>query len=1153
MNQVILHPEGRFRPRSEPRLVRGKRFRSWVKSRTLRTRRMRRVRSEARRRVATPQKWFGRWTPGTYLKVLSWIGTLIFAGWLALAVVVIVDGRPRFVENTCKNTSQSCSAVIGFTTPFLVLALSTAVFLGVRHWKTIRPIGRTARRNPRQLVPTAGTIVDEVVGRQELCSVIAQALRDRRHRRPYVLVGGIGSGKTAVLVQLTQVLAENGAVPVPIHLRRIDLDGDELNFGELARKRFCDEVDPGVVSRAQAERVWRQLCMEDRAVVLADGLEEAFCDDDEQANRDGVIRRAIGRAKKQQLPLVIASRPHAALEGTQAAVIDLEPLSEEAALDYLTQHEPGTDSRRLDWIVETAAVAESPLYLQIARQLRQHHLLEHFENTRERDRIDTRGGDRSGIRLSLLDSWRRALVNGHLRAQFDITSEQRERTVSVISALACIGLLNDRLEVRFDELISWPGGDGPGSVPVVHHPEILDELRRRVTGLPRETEESCWRTTLSRYAARGEQLGLVEAQSRRVRFPHSILQAYLGSSFLDTVQQQSVQDLEKALTEPGRELLIALVLRSRGGRTPLRSATVELLHRAAEARQDDKALDLFTAALEIDSGEAAESAHGALADALLRRWPAITDADPRTLDEAKLRLVHGFGDVARRLDRLNAKDPGRWARPAYGDLMRISWIEAGYTVRLAIAQEIGAGGDTAFDTLRRLFPWPQREREPGAVAYDPWEQYKKAMEDQKYDESMQREQRLGPPGEPDEAAERTRSAVEIWRQFVTRAWLVPLVVGSVGSDRRDQARERMGLWLQHLAPNPATGRADLPISLEIALAQGFKSAANRRRRHPATSNEAREYLIEQAEHMLTHARYWYSQVTLIHALCLWELPDTTDDVREAATADSRAGTDPLQAVERWLSMAGSEQAPGDRPADESATAGARGNRLHPFVAEAGDLAVLALETRHPERFIWIDEKGVMTSIGSQPADPTVYRKHNLWIPPSVGWSTLNPRAQQLLADMLLLLNLTERDGQLVDDRLQRTNRTVLPPCLTKDRTALHPERTVGMPGTAEPGTSCLPGCPFELCPYPAKGAQPGSELREPFCRQQQALLKRHTVRRTRTDWQGMTNRELGRFWTAMAERTRTPSAAQATDTDVRRASGRRHRTGRRGRRPANGW
>ncbi|MET9958479.1 NACHT domain-containing protein [Streptomyces sp. NPDC006326] len=367
MNQVIRHPEGRFRPPPEPLPIRGKRLFSRMWAYFLRTSRVWRVRRETHRRVAASGRWRGKWwarrTPGTYVKVFSWTGTIIFLAWLGMAVSVIAEGRRGRVEHLCHNTTQSCSAVISFVTPFLALALSTTVFLVVRRWKTIRPITRIAKTNPRHLVPTAGTIVDEVVGRDELCSVLAQALRDRRRRRPYILVGGVGSGKTAVLVQLTQMLAEQGAVPIPVHLRRADLDGHDLNLSELAKRRFCEEVDPGVISRAQAERMWRQIRMEDKAVVVADGLEEAFCDDDKEPNRDSVIRRAIRLAERQRLPLVIASRPHAALESTKAAVIDLEPLSEEAALTYLAHQDPGVDGRRLDWIVETAAVAESPLYL----------------------------------------------------------------------------------------------------------------------------------------------------------------------------------------------------------------------------------------------------------------------------------------------------------------------------------------------------------------------------------------------------------------------------------------------------------------------------------------------------------------------------------------------------------------------------------------------------------------------------------------------------------------------------------------------------------------------------------------------------------------------------------------------------------------------
>ncbi|WP_233229620.1 hypothetical protein [Streptomyces sp. I5] len=202
--------------------------------------------------------------------------------------------------------------------------------------------------------------------------------------------------------------------------------------------------------------------------------------------------------------------------------------------------------------------------------------------------------------------------------------------------------------------------------------------------------------------------------------------------------------------------------------------------------------------------------------------------------------------------------------------------------------------------------------------------------------------------------------------------------------------------------------------------------------------------------------------------------------------------------------------------------------LHPFVAEAGDLVTLALETGHPEQFLWIDEHGAVDSVGSTPADPERYRKHNLWIAPSSGWTSLHPRAQRLLADVLIMLNLTERDGSpdAIEERLELTDRSDLPPCLTHDRTPLHPERSVGRNDQDEPGSTCLPTCTFRLCPYPPKAARTQKEIEEPFCRQQQALLHSHRrwhlpafTRRT-APWVSIPVRELQAFWEVMAHRKR---------------------------------
>ena len=82
---------------------------------------------------------------------------------------------------------------------------------------------------------------------------------------------------------------------------------------------------------------------------------------------------------------------------------------------------------------------------------------------------------------------------------------------------------------------------------------------------PPDPRRYLWLVSLA--ATRADQLGIVEAYGNRVRFPHSILQAYLGCRFLDSLLQETDENkaLDKVLEEPGpgRELLIALCLYSR--------------------------------------------------------------------------------------------------------------------------------------------------------------------------------------------------------------------------------------------------------------------------------------------------------------------------------------------------------------------------------------------------------------------------------------------------------------------------------------------------------------------------------------------------------------------------------------------------------------
>ncbi|AOR32165.1 hypothetical protein BFF78_14815 [Streptomyces fodineus] len=1200
MTRIVRHPPGKERPRSAPMATLEARH-AW--------RRIRRfflghwhhltIKLEARLDTTRPKKW-RRWFSYTNVIRIVWLTLLIaLLAWAVEGLWILVTHHTTLFEQWRKRSSTGFDSVLRFVGPLLAASVAAAFFLFFWYsWSKRRYVAK-ARRHPRKLVLTAGPDMAEVVGREEIARVIAQRLRQRETRRPYLLVGGVGTGKTAVLVRLTELLARQHAVPVPIRLR--DATGADLNFERMARQRFAEEAPHGILARTKNDRVWQQLLADDKVVVIADGLEEAILDERLQEDRDNIIRRAIERAHAEKLPLVIASRPHSPLESTPAAIVELEPLSEEAALHFVEARVPETDERRVDWIVETAEVTESPIYLQIARELHHHGDLERIRPRNDKDRLDTRSWDRSTLRLWLLETWDLAMRDGRLREDVELSPQERKDTVEVVSALACIGLLQDKLEVGFAELLDSDVHPGPArrararadhlwsrarrfdrygkrgnTFSEWHRERIWDTLcghlsQEQKERLSRGDMGQC-QTTLAHFAANASKLQLVESFEKRVRFPHSIIQAYLGFRMLQHLDERSAGELvQQALQPPGpsRELLIALVLLSRyrtaklsvkGGcvgaelqkywQERVRQAPVygrpmaDRLFTAANSRTDDpKALDLYAAALEVDSVEPRPRLLSDIVAKVHERWCAIK-GDRRTLEDAKLGLLKQLGTALRAVSEKTD------TMPLYAQLFQIGKAEPSYVVRLAAAQEFGSGGTDAFAVIREKFglnndPVREYNKRVGLLkarkrsAYHHWtERMRKAMADRapSRGESSAEIDRLQEKRK--EIKQHYREArIELSREFVMRAWMIPMLLGSVDDAHRDEARDRLTKWLRHLDPKYTHGPPDLPLALEAALAQGFKFAANRRKRHPFSYPGSRADLIRQAETVLQQSRCWYTQLTLLQALCLWELPDSAlwregDGDRSREESRSIGGTSAVQTVQRRLSMAGTVNGAPGRPGVDGDSSQ---QVLHPFVAEAGDLVAMALETGQPERFLWIDEKTVTDNIGSRTGVNRGYRKHNLWIPPSVGWSTLDGRAQRLVADVLIMLNLIERDGypDEVEERMARVERPgmSLPPCICTSREPLRPHLRSGTSAPPDPGTGCLPDCKFQLCPYPPRGAVPRGEVREPFCRQQQVLLPGslrrclpRLVHRKTPPWVSMRVRELDRFWDAMAGRTRDEGA-----------------------------
>jgi hypothetical protein len=1018
---------------------------------------------------------------------------------------------------------------------------------------------RRARGRPDEVVRTAGGTIDEAVGRDELCRVLMGELRNRRTRRPLLIVGGQGSGKTALLVRLARLLAEQGLVPVPVALR--DARGS-LDFRQLARDRFVAEADAALLSGADVDKVWRELSQDDKIVVLADGLEDALGESPPEG-RDSLIRLAIHRAREAGVPLIIASLPHDPLRFADATILELEPLSEEAALEYIGLGGNSDGRRRLNWIVETADLTELPLCLQITRQLFLTGRLDQLaaDGAARKAVRHSLDWDRSRLRLHLLDTWMEALFDGRLMQDVPLNRAEREAAVEWLSALACIGLEWDTIDVKFEDYYRTDEIVGK-SLSSPKYGRIDSEIQRVLRQkLPRRHID------IRLAVAWGAQLGLVEEHGDGLRFRHGIMQAYLGSRFMRTALEDDEfrRELEILLRNPGRDFLIALVLysrqagvadaesarreletaaapwsppdaaaerggsvppppsrRRRGGSrstgadapaaaAPTATATpalvTSILHggvesirdaltqAAAETPNDVKQLDLYAAALEIDSF-LDRSRHSKIARRVADGWADLRGGNPRTLDEAKLGLVHRFGDAARAI--AGRQPDSVYPDPAYRELLGIGLRERSYPVRLAIAQEIGAGGDEAVRVLHLSAGQPPLDAWAGTA----WPA-KSAKQARKLAKDAGRRVR-GEADRVDQLANEDKNRVLRGRTLC--AWLAPLLAGSADK-YREEARLELARWLDRV------GRYedDFPVSLEVALAQGFKLAANRRRGHPRVLPETSLYLAEQAMEMLKRARFWFSQLTLIHALCLWEMPEPTEQRDDGAAAGSsgegsardragRHGSNPEAIVRRWLQAAG--------------------NKEHPFVAEAGYLAVQALQTGQPERFLSIDEGGIASRVGSRSAQDASYRvPRSPWIPPSAGWAALDPRAQQLVADVLLALNLTAYGSEPdeIEQFFRIVDRSDLPPCLTGDRDPLDPRRTVGALRVA-PGSKCVDGCLFRLCPYPPRGALPYyAELNAAFCHELQAQLARHPFQRGAA-WQTARNYRIEKFWGQMGQR-----------------------------------
>jgi hypothetical protein len=963
--------------------------------------------------AVTPKrrKWSGRerrWGRFVALATAWTVFAIFVVVFIVAALSWALGGGDGFlgVDSGCAHNAFGCNAAIEFLGTASVIAIAYVFFNSFRVRRVTKHHLKDVPDEPWRLVPTA-TRVDEVVGRDGICEIIETDLAQRDKSRPQVIVAGVGDGKTAVLVRLTQMLYEKGAVPVAVHLVEAR---DKLDFVELAKDRFVSSVSPRVLSDEEGQKVWRELCGRRLVVILADGLEEALPQVG-VARRGTAVRLAIERARDDNMPLVIATRPDPALDDIDVALIRLEPLPTEAVLDYIRKRPKKVKKayaqaladkmpeERLRRLIRTAEVLERPLYLQLTRDLYWRDRLSDFPS--EAGRVKAR--------FELLRMWREALVTQPEERAGRVKKKERQMALTGAEQMACVAMRSKKLEVSYGEMADAKYADAANDEPTA----------KVVAGL-------------------AEQLDLVEVTADGARFRHGIMQAYLGSCQLpDLVRngRRSISGgtstyLEAALDDPGRELLMALVMCCLvDDDAELAESLRETLRTSAEAARGNAAFELLAAAYEIDATGSGDVPP--LLETTTRAvWTRVEDRTDRLeTAEAKLRAILPMAEAG-----------------AYGSLWHVCQVEDAYAVRFQAAQALANSGEGALDVLL-----PDLEKAPKRAA-----------------------RVLVHTGAREEDADWK----EVRRQSVL-GWMMPLLAATSGG-RSDAVHDAIEKYVK-LVEGGAPGKPRLHLGVEAALAQGFKWEANRIPEQAAQG--PRQLLVTQALALLDATHWWYSKVSILQALALWAL-------------------DPIAPLRPELLA---------RLNDCAASP-------HPYVAEVAKLCNRAIgqdvresflrfgRARHPSRYIWIDEVGLANKVGSKdlPPDEPMPRsgRGGLWIPPGAGWYALASGAQQLVADMLVFLNLVE-GGSVAESDASKNERIGsremrriavhaegdrLPSCM---RYAKHRDRLLveEQPEDDPRDLRCPSSCGFYLCPYPAKAKRPfRGELPETFCRKQHRLL-----------------------------------------------------------------
>ncbi len=329
------------------------------------------------RRMRDPQRRLGRWqaharlfAPRTVLNLwtVGLSALLILSAWLTF-------WKPFFWNSDLEHAissaifASSLVALIGmlwsdlFRCPYVVRRIRRRIIKEPESMLLVNLGARKAdvvpRNDPLKIIPRTDFFYDVLPG------VLA-----RDHKDMQIVVGEPGSGKTTALLGLASLLAQIGFVPVLVPLRT----ERAIHLLDLARERFCKQIEEFVRSPSEAEVLWSWLRHRRRIAVLADDIDQIGPD----GERGFILRQTLLEASTYGQPIIVTARPAGVPAGIAASAISLQGLDEAAIVNKVIEgarNDPGFKPSYVvprqwleDWVREGKLV-EVPFYLELLAQL----------------------------------------------------------------------------------------------------------------------------------------------------------------------------------------------------------------------------------------------------------------------------------------------------------------------------------------------------------------------------------------------------------------------------------------------------------------------------------------------------------------------------------------------------------------------------------------------------------------------------------------------------------------------------------------------------------------------------------------------------------------------------------------------------------------